>query len=150
MRGLRYFENFEFRLVREALRVRDDWIQRAPHLAKPLRLVMTVYRNSKRSSLMIGLGMFLYGHLAGRSLLPKARRPSLPKSLRRDPDLKGVGLQGGFEYLDGQMDDRSLGLWVAEQAKLAGACTAKLSSFCLGGATHSSARRKCARRLTIL
>jgi glycerol-3-phosphate dehydrogenase len=34
--GLRYLENREFRLVREALRERDAWIRRATHLANTL------------------------------------------------------------------------------------------------------------------
>ena len=34
--GLRYLENFEFRLVKEALRERQWWINQAPDLARPL------------------------------------------------------------------------------------------------------------------
>ena len=40
--GLRYLENFEFRLVKEALYERNQWLQRAPHLAKPLELLLPV------------------------------------------------------------------------------------------------------------
>lgn len=118
--GLRYLENREFRLVREALRERDAWIKRAPHLAKPLRLVMPIYQQSRRPGWMIALGLFLYDHLAGKSQLPKARRLSAQEIVRRDPRLKSVGLQGGYEFSDGQMDDQALGLWVAEQARQAG------------------------------
>jgi len=119
--GLRYLENCEFRLVRESLRERDAWIRRAPHLATSLRLVMPIYRDSKRSSWMIGLGMFMYDHLAGRSLLPKAKRLSVKQLVCRDPYLRATELRGGFEYSDAQMDDQALGIWVAEQAQLAGA-----------------------------
>jgi glycerol-3-phosphate dehydrogenase len=118
--GLRYLENREFRLVREALRERDAWIRRAPHLAKPLRLVMPIYAHSRRPSWMIALGLFLYDHVAGKSLFPKAKRLSKQELIRRDPILKPEGLQGGYEFSDGQMDDRALGMWVAEQAKQAG------------------------------
>lgn len=118
--GLRYLENREFRLVREALRERDAWIRRAPHLAKPLRLVMPIYGHSRRPSWMIALGLFLYDHLAGISLLPKAKHLSAQDLLRRDPTLKREGLQGGYEFSDGQMDDQALGLWVRDQAKQAG------------------------------
>jgi glycerol-3-phosphate dehydrogenase len=41
--GLRYLKNREFRLVLEALRERDAWIRRTPHLAKPLRLAIPGY-----------------------------------------------------------------------------------------------------------
>lgn len=118
--GLRYLENREFRLVREALRERDAWIKRAPHLAQPLRLVMPIYQQSRRPGWMIALGLFLYDHLAGKSQLPKAKRLTAQELIRRDPFLKSEGLQGGYEFSDGQMDDQALGLWVAEQARQAG------------------------------
>lgn len=118
--GLRYLENREFRLVREALRERDAWIRRAPHLAKPLRLALPIYQQSRRPGWMIALGLFLYDHLAGKSLLPKAKRLSAQELISRDSHLKSEGLQGGYEFSDGQMDDYALGLWVAEQAKQAG------------------------------
>ena len=94
--GLRYLENREFRLVREALRERDAWIKRVPHLAKPLRLVIPIYQNSRRPSWMVGLGLFLYDHLAGKSDLPRATRLSALEMTRRDPSLNPIGLQGGF------------------------------------------------------
>ena len=118
--GLRYLENREFRLVREALRERDAWLKRVPHLAKPLRLVMPIYKGSRRPGWMIALGLFLYDHLAGKSQLPKAKRLSAQELIRRDPNLNPKDLQGGYEFSDGQMDDQALGLWVAEQAKHAG------------------------------
>jgi glycerol-3-phosphate dehydrogenase len=118
--GLRYLENREFRLVREALRERDAWIQRAPRFATPLRVVMPIYSHSRRASWMMALGLFLYDRLAGKSLLPKAKRLSKEDLIKRDPALDSVGLQGGYEFSDGQMDDRALGMWVAEQAIQAG------------------------------
>lgn len=123
--GLRYLENGEFRLVREALRERDAWIKRAPQLAKPLRLIMPVYKQSRRQGWMIGLGLFFYDHLAGKSVLPKAKRLSAQELIRRDPSLNPDGLQGGYEFSDGQMDDQALGLWVAEQARQSGVCIAE-------------------------
>ena len=117
--GLRYLENREFRLIREALRERDAWIKRAPHLAQPLRLVMPIYQQSRRPNWMLALGLFLYDHLASTSQLPKAKSLSAQELVRRDPHLKSVRLQGGYEFSDGQMDDQALGLWVAEQANQA-------------------------------
>lgn len=118
--GLRYLENREFRLVREALRERDAWIKRVPHLANPLRLAIPIYQNSRRPSWMLGLGLFLYDHLGGKSILPKATRLTAQELIRRDSTLKSHGLQGGFEFSDGQMDDYALGMWVADQAKQSG------------------------------
>lgn len=118
--GLRYLENGEFRLVREALRERDAWIGRAPHLAKPLRFVIPIYRNSRRGKWFMAAGLFLYDSLAGKSILPKARRLTVDEVRERDARLNSDGLVGGVEFFDGQMDDYALGLWVAERAKEAG------------------------------
>lgn len=71
--GLRYLENGEFRLVREALKERDGWLKRVPELTQPLRLVMPIYKNSRRSRWAISAGLFLYDHLAGKSHLPRAK-----------------------------------------------------------------------------
>ena len=119
--GLRYLENREFRLVREALRERDAWIARVPSLAKPLRLVFPVYRSNRRPRWLMGAGFFLYDQLAGKSYLPPSRWVSAKDMLQSNPALRSTGLTGGYEFSDGQMDDLALGLWVAEQAKAAGA-----------------------------
>jgi glycerol-3-phosphate dehydrogenase len=118
--GLRYLENYEFRLVREALRERDAWLQRVPDLAQPLRLVLPIYQGSRRGRAMIALGLWLYDHIAGRSILPKAQWLSRETLLQRDPHLQDYGLLGGYAYSDGHMDDEKLGLWVAAQAQNAG------------------------------
>jgi glycerol-3-phosphate dehydrogenase len=118
--GLRYLENGEFRLVREALRERDAWIQRVPELTNSLRLVIPIYKNSRRSQWLVAVGLFVYDHLAGRSVLAKSTRLTRGEMIARDPDLEQEGLSGGYEFSDGQMDDYKLGLWVADQAKEAG------------------------------
>src|SRR5688572_2349838 len=41
--GLRYLEHREFGLVRESLRERQLLLQHAPHLVKPLSLVLPIY-----------------------------------------------------------------------------------------------------------
>ena len=127
--GLRYLENGEFRLVREALRERDNWLQRVPELTRPLRLIMPIYQQARRPSWMIGIGLYLYDHLAGKSHLPKSRYISAEDILDRSPNLNPQGLQGGYEFSDGQMDDQALGQWVAEQAKQQGVQIAEMTEI---------------------
>jgi glycerol-3-phosphate dehydrogenase len=134
--GLRYLENGEFRLVREALRERDAWLKRAPELARPLRLLMPVYRASRRPRIVVATGLFLYDRLAGKSMLPGARWRSAAEILANDPGLNPDMLVGGYEFSDGQMDDYALGLWVADQAAAAGVRiveSAPVSSVDAGG-----------------
>jgi glycerol-3-phosphate dehydrogenase len=112
--GLRYLENGEFRLVREALRERDAWIRRAPHLAWPIRLVMPIYRGARRPRSMVALGLFAYDRIAGHTDLPRATWLTATQLLQRDPTLRSHELIGGYEFSDAQMDDYALGLWVAD------------------------------------
>lgn len=118
--GLRYLENGEFRLVREALRERDAWLRRNPQLARPLPLVIPIYRTSRRNRFLVGTGLFLYDRIAGSSPMPKSTWLSSSQVLDRDSNLRSEGLIGGYEFYDGQMDDLALGSWVAEQLRKAG------------------------------
>lgn len=119
--GLRYLENGEVRLVREALRERDAWLRRAPQHTRPLRLVMPIYRKGRRSAAVIAAGLALYRLLAGPNSFPGAKWRSARELCVADPRLESAGLRGGFEFSDAQMDDYALGLWIAEQARSSGA-----------------------------
>lgn len=114
--GLRYLENKEFGLVRQSLCERDAWIKRAPNIAKPLRIVIPIYKNARRKSWMIAIGMYLYDHMTGASILPKAKKLTAQDIYKRDGFVNKTGLLGGYEFSDAQMDDYALGHWVARQA----------------------------------
>jgi glycerol-3-phosphate dehydrogenase len=118
--GLRYLENFEFRLVKEALHERNQWFKRAPHLAKPLELFLPVYKQSRRSRLTYAAGIKLYDMMSTGSGLPASKWLSANQVISQQPYLKTQGLLGAYSFWDGQMDDLALGLWVAEQAREAG------------------------------
>lgn len=118
--GLRYLETGQFLLVREALRERDAWLQRAPLLTRPLPILLPVYRGSRRPPWMLAVGLKLYDLLAGKSKLPKSESLTREEVMSLAPALKADDLLGGFRYHDGQMDDQRLGLWVAEQCRQAG------------------------------
>src|SRR3989338_7928989 len=64
--GLRYLENFEFDLVREALKERYIQLQSVPHLVKSLPFVVPVYKTGRRSLWMMKIGVFLYDALSGK------------------------------------------------------------------------------------
>src|SRR5919205_931154 len=63
--GLRYLEQYEFRLVREALAEREVLLRIAPHIVWPMRFVLP-HRPEMRPRWMIRAGLFLYDHLAPR------------------------------------------------------------------------------------
>ena len=103
--GLRYLEHYKFRLVAESLRERERLWQAAPHIIWPMRFLLP-HHKALRPRWLLRLGLFIYDHLGGRKLLPKARRVDL----RLDP--AGQVLQPrfdtGFEYSDCWVEDSRL------------------------------------------
>lgn len=103
--GLRYLENYEFRLVRESLIERERLLAIAPHIIWPLRFVLP-HDKGLRPKWMLRAGLFLYDHIGGRKLLP----PTRSINLRKTPHA-GVledRLNRGFEYSDCWVDDARL------------------------------------------
>lgn len=103
--GLRYLEQFEFGLVRKALRERETLMRAAPHIIRPLQLVMP-HERGQRPAWLIRSGLFLYDHLAGRDLLPASsaidlRHHPAGQALRED-------YRRGFMYSDARVDDARL------------------------------------------
>jgi D-erythritol 1-phosphate dehydrogenase len=116
--GLRYLEQYEFRLVAEALAEREVMLRIAGHLTWPTRFVMP-HVPELRPRWMIRVGIFLYDHLARRSLLPGSRavrldRPPYGSGLR--PELKH-----GFVFSDCRVDDARLVVTNALDARSRGA-----------------------------
>lgn len=119
--GVRYLENLEIRLVYEALHERAWWLQQCPELCREIHLVMPVYKGGPRPKWMLQIGLKLYDQLAGKNNLSQHQWLDREQLLQHDPDLNPERLLGGFRYSDGQMDDYKLGMWVADQARSAGA-----------------------------
>lgn len=116
--GLRYLEQYEFRLVAEALAEREILLRVAAHLVWPARFVMP-HVPELRPRWMIRVGLFLYDHLARRSLLPgssaiRLDAPPYSSGLRRE-------LRHGFIYSDCRVDDARLVIANAADAAARGA-----------------------------
>ena len=116
--GLRYLEHYEFRLVAEALAERETLLRVAAHLTSPMRFVMP-HVPELRPRWMIRVGLFLYDHLARRSLLPGSR----PVRLDVPPYGNGLRpeLRHGFVYSDCRVDDARLVVANARDAAARGA-----------------------------
>ncbi len=103
--GIRYLENYDFRLVRESLHERERLLKNAPHLVKPMRFVIP-HVASMRPAWMMRIGIRLYDFLAGRSMLPRSRVLDLADDPAGAPLRATGGL--GFEYSDCVTDDARL------------------------------------------
>ena len=103
--GLRYLENYEFRLVREALIEREILLKSAPHIIWPLTFVLP-HANHLRPKWMIKLGLWFYDHLAPRKKLPASKSVNLKENELGAP-LKDT-YDTGFTYADCWVDDARL------------------------------------------
>jgi glycerol-3-phosphate dehydrogenase len=115
---LRYLEHGEFRLVRESLAEREVLLRMAPHLVRPLRLVLPD-GPSARPRWLVHAGLFLYDHLGGRRTLPAASAVDLTTDVAGQP-LHGAARRG-FAYFDCLTDDARLTVVIARDAALRGA-----------------------------
>ena len=117
--GLRYLEYFEFRLVREALLEREVLWRLAPHIVRPLRIVLP-HHKGLRPAWLLRLGLFLYDHLGTRKLLPASRLVDLSRGPLSVPLKPGISKRG-FEYSDCSVDDARLVVLNARDAADRGA-----------------------------
>jgi len=111
--GLRYLENYEFKLVRESLIERDIIHKIAPNITKSLPFVIP-YNKKIRSKWLIKLGLFIYDHIGGKSNMHKSSTLNINKKF---PDLFKDKYSIGFEYFDLQVDDKKLTEINIEDAK---------------------------------
>lgn len=119
--GLRYLEQLEFGLVREALRERELMLTRlAPHLVKPVSFLYPLtHRVWERP--YTAAGLFLYDSMGGARSVPGQKHLSRAGALRLVPALKRSALIGGIRYYDAQADDARHTMTVARTAAHYGA-----------------------------
>ena len=117
--GIRYLENGEFRLVREAVKERNRMIQNAPHIVKPLPTTIPMFKYfsgilnaplkfmgwldkpSERGSIIIKLGLMMYDAYTGsQRTVPRhtfySRAASLAKWKKLNPEIVNTAV-----YYDG-------------------------------------------------
>jgi glycerol-3-phosphate dehydrogenase len=144
--GLRYLQQFDLGLVREALLERQLMVRLAPHLVKPLKMVVPAFEGA-RPDRLVGIGLNMYDVMATPRLRGRPRRERraeagpepngdsdwsparhrliegqevielLPALASRDPT-------GGYLFYDCQTDDARLVLTVLGEAERFGAICA--------------------------
>jgi glycerol-3-phosphate dehydrogenase len=137
--GLRYLQNFDLGLVREALVERQLLVRLAPHLVKPLPFLVPAFEGA-RLDLRIGMGLNAYDVMSLRN--PRARRraareaaeeggeywsPDRHRTIDREevldliPALAGRDPSSAYLFYDCQTDDSRLVLTVLGEAERFGA-----------------------------
>jgi D-erythritol 1-phosphate dehydrogenase len=124
--GLRYLEQYEFGLVREALQEREVLLRLAPHIIRPLLFVLP-HDASMRPVWMIRVGLWMYDHIGGKITLPGSKAVNFPHmefSAGLKPDFRS-----GFVYSDCRVDDSRLTVVNAISAREKGATIATRTRF---------------------
>jgi glycerol-3-phosphate dehydrogenase len=151
--GLRYLQNFDLGLVREALLERQLMVRLAPHLVKPLQMVVPAFEGA-RPDRLVGIGLNMYDvmsapRLRGRRGARKAAQQLAARAQREDdegpesawspsrhrtisgeevvallPALARRDPTGGYLFYDCQTDDVRLVLTVLGEAERFGAICA--------------------------
>lgn len=117
--GIRYLENGEFRLVREAVEERNRLIQNAPHYVTPLPTVIPIFqwfsgifnapfkflglldKPAERGAAIIKMGLMMYDAYTGRErTVPRHEFLLRNAALKRYPQLNGEIISVA-EYYDG-------------------------------------------------
>ena len=134
--GVRYLQQGNVSLVREALRERALLMRNAPHIVSNLPLVVPAYAQWER--LFYGAGLKAYDLLAGGAGFGRSAVLSRRATLERLPGLQPEGLRGGVLYYDGQFDDMRLLISLMQTADTHGA--ALLNYVQVSGISTTSGR----------
>ncbi len=154
--GLRYLEQLNFDLVREALQERALLLQRiAPHLVRPVPFLFPLTHVGWERP-YVGAGLVLYDSL-GFSFgftrgVPGHRHLSRSRALRLAPALRKTAFKGAVQYWDAQVDDAryvmtllrtaaTYGAHVASRTQVVGFLREGSGSPVCGSATWRRARR---------
>jgi glycerol-3-phosphate dehydrogenase len=140
--GLRYVEQRNFALVREALHERRLLLTRiAPHLVHPIPFLLPIRQRWERG--YFGAGVALYDGLGGwHPQIPRHRHLGRRAALAAAPALRDDALIGAIRYFDAQTDDARLALTLLRTALAHGAVALSrvaVTSF-VGGARVEGVR----------
>ncbi len=150
--GIRYLENGEFRLVREAVRERNRMISNAPHLVKPLPTTIPMFkwfsgllnaplkflgwldRPSERGAVVIKIGLILYDAYTGRQrIVPRHRFRGRKESLKKWPHLNPAIINTATYYDGAILNPERYALELALDAESEGPHARALNYVSLAG-----------------
>jgi glycerol-3-phosphate dehydrogenase len=109
--GIRYLQHGDIPRVRESSRERSALLRIAPHLVKPLPIVIPTYGHGIKGKAFLGAGVMLYDLLTldrnrdiqGNRVIPGGRFLSRRKVIELFPGIEKKNLTGGMVFFDGQI-----------------------------------------------
>jgi len=135
--GIRYLQHVDVARVRESSRERSAWLRIAPHLVRPMPVLVPAYGHGIRGPEAMAAAFTLLEALtAGRNRglrdpahrIPRARLISRAETSARCPELVRPDLTGAGLFWDGQLLNPPRLVW--ELVRNAGAAGAVAANYC--------------------
>lgn len=109
--GIRYLQHGDIARIRESSRERSALLRIAPHLSKPLPIIIPTYGHGMKGKELLKFGMLIYDLLTcdrNRGLgyeqrIPGGKLISRQRICELFPGIEKKGLTGGAIFYDGQM-----------------------------------------------
>ena len=134
--GLRYLEHGNFKLVFEGTNERALLMKVAPHLVRPLEVLVPVYMRDRPGLFVLDVGLWIYDGLSKFSSPKLHRTVRAGRIVKLEPALKREDLEGGLLYFDCATDDSRLTLENIIDARALGAAAvnyARVARLALDG-----------------
>ena len=110
--GVRYLQQGNISLVKEALKERGLLAKNAAHIVRTLDFVIPNYKWWQ--GYFYNFGLWLYDRLAGSLSLGRTRRVNKEETIKHIGNIEPKGLKSGVIYTDGQFDDSRLAVNLAQ------------------------------------
>jgi glycerol-3-phosphate dehydrogenase len=124
--GIRYLQQGDVGLVREAATERYAVRKLAPHLARPVQMMVPV--SSRASYAKLSVGLWTYDRLAGVSDEERYRMLSREETLALEPKLRAEHIYGAGLYYEYVTHDARLVIEVVKSAAALGAVAANYAA----------------------
>jgi glycerol-3-phosphate dehydrogenase len=117
--GIRYLQHLDLARVRESSRERSALLRIAPHLVRPMPVLVPTFGHGMRGAEALGAAFLLLNALTwdrnrgleGGSRIPRARLLSRAEALERCPEIDGPTLTGAGIFWDGQLRNPPRLVW---------------------------------------
>ena len=119
--GLRYLEQFKFRLVNETGRERYILHRIAPHIVKPEKMLLPISKNGKLNKFSTSIALTVYDYLAGVKSSEQKKILSKKEVIKIEPLLRDKEIVGGALYSEYRTDDSRLTIEILKKSSSLGA-----------------------------
>ena len=119
--GLRYLEQFKFKLVHETGNERAILSNIAPHLVKSEKMLLPIIKNGKLNKFSTRIALMIYDYLANVRKEDKNKILSIGQTFSQEPLLKSNNILGSAYYSEYRTDDSRLTIEVLKKSHELGA-----------------------------